>query len=1021
MKPLKLVMRAFGPYADEQVLDFRELGHRTLFLVHGATGAGKSTILDAICFALFGESSGGDKPKRSLRSDHADSSVVTEATLEFSLGRERYRIWRRPDQEIKDPRNEAIRTIKPRATVWKLGDSGQECPDKTVLATGWQNVSAAIEDLLGFRKNQFRQVVMLPQGKFLSFLQADSAEREQILEVLFQTAFYKQIEEALRQEARQIESSIQETRSRREFILQQADTESEAQLLQALENTGAVLKQVSGALLRFKEVEKTARDRLAHAIGVQEKLVELTGARRAFQALEVRTAEIDGKRSVLEKARKASTLLADEKALIQRAREAEEASRKLAASRKSLEGARITRERAEEAFNREKQREEERDAARRELSLAEQMVSRVKELDEPLRFLAAAGGESELREKELREARQRVEDLVEAMQDRTKAGDEARKTAEQLKFLKERVEQAQRQLADRKRLDELSLDRSCLEAERVKIARKLKQSEDALARARHDYKNLESAWIEGQAAILASGLAPGEPCPVCGSREHPGPASSDKGLPDEKALKQKAQKIENLEASLKDQEKEASDIEKRIGENSLESELLIRNLGESASRTPEELDKHANGLKRELKAAEKASKAADALSLEIEKLSKELSEAGKKRDEAEQRRSEAAAVMQRVKAIVEERERGIPEALRNLKAAQKALAKARKRTEELEAAFEKAGKDLATARENLSARQSETEAAQDADAVAAQRLLSQRQGFAARLSEEGFPDEESFKSAKRTTDEMEALEHEIRAHDRELSAARDRLDRALKAAENLEQPDLPALEAAAGKAKQDLEQALQREATLSQELKTMNELHAAFRKSSEELAAHEATYEIVGGISRLATGKNTRNITFQRFVLGALLDDVLLTASERLRIMSNGRFSLHRVDQPLDRRTGGGLDLEINDMYTGSSRPVSTLSGGESFLASLSLALGLADVVQSYSGGVHLDTVFVDEGFGTLDPEALELAFRALKDLQSTGRLVGIISHVPELKEQIDARLEVKAGRRGSTARFVVG
>jgi exonuclease SbcC len=183
----------------------------------------------------------------------------------------------------------------------------------------------------------------------------------------------------------------------------------------------------------------------------------------------------------------------------------------------------------------------------------------------------------------------------------------------------------------------------------------------------------------------------------------------------------------------------------------------------------------------------------------------------------------------------------------------------------------------------------------------------------------------------------------------------------------------------------------------------------------------EREYEITGRISEVANGNNADRITFQRFVLAALLDEVLIAASERLRVMSEGRFLLQRTLGPADRRTASGLDLEVHDMYTGTARPVSTLSGGESFLASLSLALGLADVVQTHSGGIHLDTIFIDEGFGSLDPEALELAYRALADLQRGGRLVGIISHVPDLKEQCPARLEVSPGRRGSVARFVLG
>jgi DNA repair protein SbcC/Rad50 len=217
-----------------------------------------------------------------------------------------------------------------------------------------------------------------------------------------------------------------------------------------------------------------------------------------------------------------------------------------------------------------------------------------------------------------------------------------------------------------------------------------------------------------------------------------------------------------------------------------------------------------------------------------------------------------------------------------------------------------------------------------------------------------------------------------------------------------------------------LEGALRAEMSITVQLRQLDAWLGDLCKTQDELETLEARYAVAGRIAEVASGHNAQGITFQRFVLAALLDDVLVAASERLHTMSRRRFSLQRATTRADRRLAGGLDLQVYDSYTGTTRAVSTLSGGESFLASLSLALGLADVVQAYAGGVHLDTLFVDEGFGSLDPEALDLAFRALVDLQRAGRLVGIISHIPELKERIDVRLEVIPTQRGSVTRFII-
>ena len=327
----------------------------------------------------------------------------------------------------------------------------------------------------------------------------------------------------------------------------------------------------------------------------------------------------------------------------------------------------------------------------------------------------------------------------------------------------------------------------------------------------------------------------------------------------------------------------------------------------------------------------------------------------------------------------------------------------------------------ARASEALTACKTAESGAADHATEAAQLLMNQREQFHKSLREAGFADEQGFRSSKKTSAEIESLDATIQSFDRSLNAAKDRLNRAQQTAADLEPPDIHALTSVATKAKKDTEQAVRAEAFLAAKRDSLCRWAADCTRLTEQKERLEAEYAVKGRISEVANGINREGITFQRFVLAALLDDVLLAASKRLQIMSNGRFTLQRIRERTDRRAAAGLDLEVDDTYSGTARPVSTLSGGESFLASLSLALGLADVVQTYSGGIQLDAVFVDEGFGSLDPEALDLALQALVDLQRDGRIVGIISHVPTLREIIDARLEVSAQRSGSTARFVIG
>jgi len=267
---------------------------------------------------------------------------------------------------------------------------------------------------------------------------------------------------------------------------------------------------------------------------------------------------------------------------------------------------------------------------------------------------------------------------------------------------------------------------------------------------------------------------------------------------------------------------------------------------------------------------------------------------------------------------------------------------------------------------------------------------------------------------------IEELEKAINEFNNKLHEAGERLRRARKETTGLEKPELEPIETKCDEIRNKIEDAHKRSGELNNYIRQVETALTAAGKIEKEISRKEAYYGSIGKLADVASGKNNFNITFERFVLATLLDDVLMQASTRLQMMSNGRFDLQRLEGVDDRRKAGGLELVVYDTYTGTTRPVNTLSGGEGFLASLSLALGLADVVQSYAGGIKLDTMFIDEGFGSLDPESLELALRALVDLQKEGRLVGIISHVPELKERVDVRLEVIPGKRGSRARFVL-
>ena len=294
-----------------------------------------------------------------------------------------------------------------------------------------------------------------------------------------------------------------------------------------------------------------------------------------------------------------------------------------------------------------------------------------------------------------------------------------------------------------------------------------------------------------------------------------------------------------------------------------------------------------------------------------------------------------------------------------------------------------------------------------------------RANFLARVTEEDFASEEDYRAARLTPEDRDRFGKEIQDHRLESKSAEDRVKRTREESKGIETPDLDGLTAKAAEAEGEVDAAAKELNGLEKDAKQAEDWLARLGRTAVEASRLEDRYGVVGRVADAANGQNTLRMTFQRFVLATLLERVLVAATARLLDMSRGRFRLQRAREQADRRAAGGLDLEVFDAHTGTQRSVTTLSGGESFQAALSLALGLADVVQSYAGGLRMDTIFVDEGFGSLDSEALDLALNTLMDLRRSGRLVGIISHVDGLKERIDARLEVRPGPRGSTARFV--
>jgi len=1155
MKPLRLTLSAFGPYANEQVIDFGELGDRSFFLIHGATGAGKSTILDAICFALYGETSGDLRTGEQMRSHHAPPNVPTRVILDFELSGNNYRVLREP----KQLRENSGSALTQKATLWKL--NSRDGDQTKVVTTKWKDTNERLASLLGFASKQFRQVIMLPQDDFRQLLVADSGKREEIFQMLFQTEFYGQIENTLKDVAKTFAEKVEELRGQESVLLQQAGVTDLGGLIVKQSAIDNDLASIHTQADQLREAETRAKEELGRGEDADRRLREKDSAIAVLATLETQQTEFTQRRDEVESARKALILTEVEDSLVRAQAIARDAQSNLIAAR--LEQTKIANEleQAKLRFGQEESRTSERQTIAKQLDEWKALHERVQLLDSAVHALRQADSDLTIarsqRDKtlaQLQSLKQQHADIAQSVPALEQTAHQlsafrfAEKQAEQTLRQSERVDALLKQIAEakatrdgtnqrldkgkhllaseksklstleqaastdqdvryqldqidgayqrRQQLDELESECARVTRELEEIEHEAQSAQSAYELARKTLREQEAAWLNGQAAILAGHLNDNIPCPVCGSLHHPQPAQSSSELPSESMIDSSRTQVTQLESKLgainqRVQEKKEALARLRSSRDHIEIELggsKDLSLPELEGRRLELRAKQSDAIKREQEIKQTretiakyekgladlqsmfTQQNATVVELETERnllernlgenassalavLEEQLSQAMSARRDAEARESELASVKQKLgelssvittleqaysdeeqhfqqaanqrtqaQTLVAERERDVPENLRDLQSLEANERATQTKLDALNQAFELAQRELSQAQQALTSSQTRVEELGKLAASSQRQADTQHAEFAQRLRTVGFTDEETYSRAKHSKSEIETLDLQVREFQASLKSAHDRLERASRAAEGYKPADLNQLRNAFTESRKQVDEAVKREAALAEQQRQITQIRNSLEILAASIQQKESEYGIIGRLADVANGKNSKKLPFQRFVLAAKMEEVLWSASQRLRKMSRGRYWLKRAELPAGYQRTGGLDLEVCDTWTGETlRSVKTLSGGESFLASLALALGLADVVQSDAGGIHLDTMFIDEGFGSLDSDSLDLAIQTLLDLGQNKRLIGIISHVDNLKERISTRLEVTSGMHGSTARFVLG
>nr|WP_315595917.1 SMC family ATPase [uncultured Cupriavidus sp.] len=1012
MKPLYLKLQAFGPFAATETIDFTRLGEQAFFLIHGPTGAGKTTLLDAICFALYGDTSGGERSPQDMRSANADPALRTEVTLEFGLGAMHYRVTRSPTQDRPSQR----------ATGGLVKETAKAQLD-VMLDGNWKShasqpnrVSDAVRDLLGFDSAQFRQVIVLPQGRFRELLTADSKARQSILERLFHTELYRRVEELLKEQAAGIRREAEEIALRRKTLLEQYQLPSVEAMTERIEALQATLAE----LLRSEDVARSASEAAQASLRKGElestQIKAWREAEGAHAVLLAKTAAVDTDRARLQAARRAAQVTPAVQHL--QAAMQDQATARAAVVQAGAAAARATQaaETAATALRAEISRHDVRMAAQRTVATLENLLPQARKLGVLRNAVAQAGTALAMAQTAGTRKIEAFNAATAAVKTLESEFEQARVGGAGLQALQLQLGQARERAARLARCRQIEAD---LEPLRVALAdsdvqrRRALEARDA---ARAAMRQAEVDWRHGQAARLAAGLKRGEACPVCGGKDHPALAQQVLALVTDEDLDVTQATLQRADDALAQATAAHQQADAKVAQWQARLADLAESAGAYTAAAAQALDSDIATLTASTAAAEQAARRAEVLA-------GQLAQARTTRDAAEAA-AQAADGAARVALQEHARLDGewqaacalVPEESRDPDAMGAALAAARREAGALEAALQAAQ----GAERDAVALQAGTSAALASAQVnvahADTRIVQREAALAEAMRTAAFASDAEYQGACLPDDAILKLDEAVRAFDVDLARAAEWRVRTADIAQALQVPDLPALLAARDESAVKLEAAIRARSEVAASRDALLQCKGLLESLASGGREVETRYAVLGRLSEVANGNNPRRMTFQRFVLATLLDEVLEAASLRLLRMSRGRYALQRVREQGDQRVAGGLDLAVFDHDTGSARPANTLSGGEGFLASLSLALGLADVVQSRAGGIQLDTLFVDEGFGTLDPESLDFAIRTLLDLQQAGRLVGIISHVSELRERIDVRLEVRPGVSGSQA-----
>lgn len=911
MRPVYIRMSAFGPYAGIQELNMEELGAGGLYLITGDTGAGKTTIFDAITFALYGEASGDSREAGMLRSKYADPSVPTEVGLTFIYGGKTYKVCRNPEYERPTKRGTGMTMQKAEAELIY--------PDGRVV-TKPKDVTAAVTEIMGVNREQFCQIAMIAQGKFRDLIEKGTTERQKIFREIFRTAPYQQVQDILKGKYRALERECETLRE-------------------------SVKQYIQGILWNKDASEETP---------VEEVMELLTEQNKADQEIQAGLLEeLQQKEQVLQKIR--SELERDrerkkrQKLYLELQDKRQEQQEQLVEVRRRYQG--------------EQEKGPERQRIGDEISRLESLMPQYLHLEELKKNERADQDEREKLSGKQRQYEAKQEELKGKIQEGREAGESLADAPEEYQKLLFESEKHQKYMERLQNLLKVILQYEKLQQDLLIKQREYRTVRDRVQKKESEYRVKNQAFLDEQAGILAQTLVEDQPCPVCGSIHHPAPAEQNPGAPSKDELELLQQELEQCRV----REAEAS---RKAGEL----------LGNVQSR--------AESIKREAEGLE--------LTGTLEEMKHQLANLQKQGQTTEKQ-------LQQEKGLASEKVKQKDMWNRLLPEQEKALEKV---TEELQ---------------QIRERQAAVESKQKAAGEEIQRLTEVLPYPGQKEAQEKHIELVQKQNVMKR--QLEQAEKAVQTAEVEIAGTEGRLKELRQQLEEAVEADTEALRQKQAEIETEKAACEERGKELHHRIQNNQSVLKNLQNRSKELVEKEKQYTMIRSLAVTALGNipGKEKIMLETYVQMTYFDRIIARANTRLMVMTGGQYEMKRRRGSSNLRSQSGLELDVIDHYNGSERSIRTLSGGESFQASLSLALGLADEIQASAGGIRLDTMFVDEGFGSLDSESLEQAVQALAGLAESKRLVGIISHVDELKNRIDRQIVVKKERSGGSSAEIRG